>query len=50
MTTWYQIIYSDGTTCEPLTYEEAESIFQAKVDAGEGVVIRPFQPAPYKAP
>ena len=41
MTTWYQIIYSDGTTCEPLTYDEArEKSSRPVVDAGTKVTLR----------
>ena len=48
--TWYQVEYGDGTTVEPLTYEEAQAIFDAQLDTGTKVTVRCWCTTPYKAP
>ena len=47
---WYQVEYGDGTTVEPLTFEEAQLLFDSQFDTGTKVKVRRWCTTPYKAP
>lgn len=47
---WYQVEYEDGTTVEPLTYAEAQEIFDSQYSTGIKVTVRCWCTTPYKAP
>ena len=48
--TWYQVEYGDGTTVEPLTFDEAQEIFDAQWSTGTKVTLRRWCTIPYIPP